>query len=173
MSHAQVGRLERGLVRGASIDQFSRLAAVLGLDLSVRMFPVGDPVRDEAQLALLERLRRRIHPALGWQTEVPMPIPGDRRAWDAVIRTPDVRIAVEAVTRLRDIQDIERRISLKQRDSDTDHVILLLANTRANRAARVGAAGRSLLRAFPIEPRHALDALAKGLDPGGSAILAL
>lgn len=173
MSHAQVGRLERGLVRSASVDQFGRLAAVLGLDLSIRLFPAGDPVRDAAQLALLERLRRRLHPALGRRAEVPMPIPGDRRAWDAVIRAPDVRIGVEAVTRLRDIQDVERRISLKRRDSDLDHVILLLANTRANRAARVGAAGRSLLAAFPVEPRLALDALADGRDPGGSAVIAL
>jgi hypothetical protein len=173
MSHAQVGRLERGLVRGASIDAFSRLAAVLGLDLSVRLFPAGDPVRDAAQLALLERLRCRLHPTLGWQAEVPMPIPGDRRAWDAVIKAPDVRIGVEAVTRLRDIQDVERRMSLKRRDSDLDHVILLLTDTRANRAARVGAAGRSLLDAFPIEPRLALRALANGRDPGGSAVIAL
>ncbi len=173
MSHAQVSRLEHGLLRKASLDQLSCLAAALGLDLSVGLFPAGDAVRDTAQLALLERLHRRIHPGLGWQTEVPMPIPGDRRAWDAVIRASDVRIGVEAVTRLRDIQDIERRVSLKQRDSHTNHVILLLANTRANRAARVGAAGRSLLVAFPIEPRRALDALAKGRDPGGSAVIAL
>ena len=102
-----------------------------------------------------------------------MPIPGDRRAWDAVIRAQDVRIGVEAVTRLRDIQDLERRISLKQRDSDFDHVILLLANTRTNRGARVGAAGRSLLNAFPREPRAVLEALARGRDPGGSSVIAL
>lgn len=173
MSHAQVSRLEHGLLRTASLDQISCLAAALGLDLSVRLFPAGDAVRDTAQLALLERLRRRLPPDLGWRTEVPVPLAGDRRAWDAVIRAPDVRVGVEAVTRLRDIQDTVRRIALKQRDSDLDHVILLLANTRANRAARVGAAGRSLLDAYPVDARTALEALTKGQDPGGSSVIAL
>jgi hypothetical protein len=160
-------------VGGASIDQISRLAAVLGLDLSIRLHPAGDPVRDTAHLALLDRLRRRLHPTLGWQTEVPMPIPGDRRAWDAVIKVKDVRIGVEAVTRLTDIQELERRLALKRRDSDFDHVILLLANTRTNRDARVGAGGRSLLDAFPIKPRAVLEALADGRDPPGSSVITL
>ena len=124
-------------------------------------------------LDLLERLRRRLYPALGWRTEVPLPIPGDRRAWDAIIRGPDFRIGVEAVTRLRDVQDAQRRISLKQRDSRLDHVILLLANTRTNRAARVGAGGRALLEGFPVHPRDALAALGDGRDPGGSTIVLL
>ena len=86
-----------------------------------------------------------------------MPLAGDRRAWDAVIRASDVRIGVEAVTRLGTSRT-GAAIALKQRDSDLDHVILLFANTQANRAARVGAAGRSLLDAYPVDARVALEA---------------
>ncbi|MET1232379.1 MAG: hypothetical protein ABWY52_05975 [Candidatus Limnocylindrales bacterium] len=77
------------------------------------------------------------------------------------------------MAKLTDVQDLQRRTSLKQRDSSFDHVTLLLANTRANRAARVGAGGRSLLDALPGEPRGALKALADGRDPGGSVVIAL
>jgi hypothetical protein len=90
-----------------------------------------------------------------------------------VIRVEDVRIGVEAVTRLTDIQELERRVALKRRDSDFDHVILLLANTRTNRDARVGAGGRSLFEAFPIEPRAVLELLRGGRDPGGSSVIVL
>ena len=86
MSHSKVGRIERAALEAVSLMDLARLSAVLGMDLSVRVFPAGDPLRDAAQLALLERLRRRLDPSLNWRTEVPMPIPGDRRAWDAVVR---------------------------------------------------------------------------------------
>ena len=64
---------------------------------------------------------------------MPLPNAGDRRAWDAVIGIARVRIGVEAETRARDEQELERRLSLKRRDGGVDHVILLLADTRSNR----------------------------------------
>jgi len=75
MSHSKVGRIERAEHEAVSLMDLAQLSAVLGMDLSVRVFPAGDPLRDAAQLALLERLRRRLNPSLGWRTEVPMPIP--------------------------------------------------------------------------------------------------
>ena len=77
----------------------------------------------------------------GWRTEVPLLIPGDLRAWDATIARTGFVIGVEAETRLRDLQAAARRTNLKQRDGELDHVILLVADTRANRLAlRLGAA---------------------------------
>jgi hypothetical protein len=95
---------------------------------------------------------------------VPIPIHGDRRAWDA--------IAVEAETRLRDIQALERRIALKQRDGGVDVVILLVNDTAANR--RVLAAHREALRArFPLDGRAILAALRAGRAPQDSGIVVL
>ena len=72
----------------------------------------------------------------------------DQRAWDAVITTVaqagDGRprrclIGVEAETRLRDLQALQRRLALKRRDGGVDRVILLVADTRSNRAILLGA----------------------------------
>jgi hypothetical protein len=107
--------------------------------------------------------------------EVPLPIAGDQRAWDALMfGFPDdrKRLPIDADTRLIDGQAQVRRIMLKLRDSGFEAVMWVLADTHANRDAI--AAGASLLQPdFPISPRRALSALAAGDYPGGSAIVLL
>jgi len=72
-------------------------------------------------------------------------------------------VAVEAEVRLTDIQALDRRIALKRRDGDIDVVILLIGDTKVNRA--VIAAHRSALRpAFPLDARGVL-----GLSPPASS----
>ena len=172
LSHTQVSRLERGLVLGASVRMLGRLCRTVGLELAVRAFPGGDALRDVAQMRLLERLRRRLHASLHWRTEVPLPQVGDKRAWDAVVSGPGWRAAVEAETRLADVQALTRRLELKRRDGGIDHVILLVADTRANREALL-AARSALEPAFPLKAASVLDALRNGTDPGGSGIVIL
>ncbi len=128
-------------------------------------------MRDAGHLGLLERLRSRVAAALGWRTEVPVPIPGDLRAADAVIDGLDWTAMVEAETRLDDLQALHRRLSLKQRDLGCTRVILLVADTRHNRA--VIAAHPELRLRFPISTRKVLVALANARDPGGDALLIL
>jgi transcriptional regulator with XRE-family HTH domain len=172
LSHATVSRIERAASPETSLLLLARLASVVGLKPSLRFYPDGDPIRDVAHTRLLERLRFRIHPDLRWRTEVPLLIPGDLRAWDASILGRDFGIGVEAETRLRDLQAAARRTNLKQRDGELDHVILLVADTRANRLAlRLGAT--ELSESFPVSQRDCLRALRDGRDPGGSAIIVL
>ena len=168
LSHSAIGRIERGEV---AVDLLSaaRICAVLGMELSVGCHPLGAPARDKAHGGLLERLHRRLSAALAWATEVPLPIPGDLRAIDAVIRGVGFRILVEAETRLNDVQEILRKIHAKQRDSGCERVILLLADTRHNR--RMVASSPELRRAFPLGTRMTLAALGAGRDPGGNAIV--
>ncbi len=172
LSPTQISRAERARLPSASFGQVARLSSVLGLELSVRFYPTGQPLRDAAHVQLLARFRARLGPPFVMRTEVPLPIVGDGRAWDAVLEGGPQRIAVEAETRLRDWQALERRMMLKSRDSGIDRVILLLSATRSNRAA-VRTAPRLTEEAFPIPARLALRALAEGGDPGGSAILML
>src|SRR3989337_3237029 len=75
MSHSKVGRIERAEHEAVSLMDLAQLSAVLGMDLSVRVFPAGDPLRDAAQLALLERPRRRLNPSPGLRTQGPLPVP--------------------------------------------------------------------------------------------------
>lgn len=131
---APVGsRIERGLAPSVTFEQVARFSAAVGLEFSARLYPGGQPLRDHAQAALLGRLRARLHPSLAMPTEVPMPIPGDLRAFDAVIRGRDWAQPVEAETRPRDAQALDRRIQLKLRDAGFEDVILLLLDSAHNR----------------------------------------
>jgi transcriptional regulator with XRE-family HTH domain len=96
MSHAQLGRIERGELRRLSVEQASRACAAVGLKLVVRAYPDGEPIRDAAQVALLRRFRALLPTSVRWQTEVPLPIAGDGRSWDVVLTFVDALVAVEA-----------------------------------------------------------------------------
>jgi len=171
-SHTTVGRIERGLEPGASVALLCRVCAAVGLDLTVRLYPGGDPIRDRGHVRLLARLRSRLGPGLQWRTEVVLPDPRDPRAWDATISRAGVVVAVEAETRLHDLQALDRRIAMKRRDGNMGVVILLVADTAANRRAL--AVGREHLRAsFPIDGRIALPRLARGEPPEAGALILL
>lgn len=174
-SRSQLCRFERGEIDRASMTDMGAWFAVLGLDLTIRAYPAGDPIRDRAQLALLERFRGRLHPSLRWRTEVPLPIEGDLRAWDAEVSGAQPerwKARVEAETKIADGQALERRLSLKLRDDPGGHLILLVSDTRANRAA-LRSIGVGLRELLPLETRQILSALAAGRDPGGSGIVIL
>jgi len=172
LSSSQVSRIERGLVRAPDVERLAILCAAVGLELSVRAYPAGDPMRDAAHLALLGRLRARLHSNVRWRTEVPLPIPGDLRAWDAVLAVEGRSLGVEAETRPRDLQALERRLSLKMRDAEIESVVLLLAATRNNRLL-VRTHGDALAERFPIPGVRALELLGAGVFPGGSSIVML
>jgi transcriptional regulator with XRE-family HTH domain len=171
-SHSTIGRIERARLPGVSIDVLCRTCAAVGLDLVVRAYPDTDPVRDAAHVGLLERLRRRLPAGTRWRTEVPLPIPGDRRAWDAVIEHDGTVTAVEAETRLADLQAVERRIAVKRRDGGWPRTVILVADTVANRAAL--AVGREALRHdYPLDTREMMAALTAGRQPGANGIVIL
>lgn len=172
MSHAQLGRIERGVLRDLTVDQACRAAAAVGLRLTAKTWPDGDPVRDGGQLGLLGRFRARLPVEATWGTEVPLPIPGDRRAWDAVIGLASRRAGCEAETSLRDMQALERRAALKLRDGDVDVLILLVADTAANR--QVLRVHREVLRTLlPMDGREVMASLRAGLLPGANGLVVL
>lgn len=172
ISPAQYSRIERGLVGPLSIERASMLLAVVGLELVVRVHPGGEPLRDAGHVALLDRLRSRLHPSLRFLTEVPFPSVSDFRARDAVITGPDWRHGVEAETRPTDRQALERRLALKLRDGDVGSLSLLLLNSRHNRDF-VRANRDVLSERFPMAGDRALELLGAGVDPGRNAIILL
>jgi transcriptional regulator with XRE-family HTH domain len=172
ISAAQYSRIERGLTASLLIQDASALLAAVGLELGVRAHPRGEPLRDRAHAALLERLRVRVHSSLRFETEVPLRTPGDRRAWDAVVSGARWRHGIEAETRPRDLQALERRLALKLRDGDVSSMSLLLLDSRHNRDF-IRAHGAALRERFAIDARRTLALLAGGLDPGGNSVLLL
>lgn len=170
ISPSELSRLERAEAPWASVVILARICAVVGLDLSARAYPGGAPLRDARHARVLSRFRVRLHASVGWGTEVPLPNPGDQRAWDAMIKGTGWRFGVEAELNPTDGQALIRRLMLKQRDGGVDGVILLMPDTRQTRQFRREYADL-LVASFPVPGRVALDRLAKGLHPGGNAIV--
>lgn len=171
-SHSWVSRLESGRTKRVSVMELARAAAVVGLKLSVATYPAYRRPLDGPQLDLLHRFNRRIHAGWRHRLEVPVPIPGDLRAVDEVIRMDGCVIAVEAYTRMADVGRQLRSARQKQRDIRADRLIILVGASHANRRMLRGA-GAMLDEDLPIGTRAALRALSAGEDPGGDCLILL
>jgi transcriptional regulator with XRE-family HTH domain len=172
MSPASFGRVERGEMVNVSVRSLSLAAASVGLELSGRTYLAGEPVRDAGHLRLLARFRERLPRGAPWATEVPLATPGDLRTLDARTTLGRQVVGIEAEVRLHDLQAIERRVLLKKRDGRLDVVILLVSDTRANRAVLTD--HREDLRAsFPLDARAILAAISQGAAPPGNGLLLL
>ena len=171
LSGSEVGRIERGEAPYLSIAASVRMLRVVGLDLWLKTYPFGPPLRDVAHTALIDRLINRLPGTLGWKREWPLPVPGDHRAVDLVLTGLPATTGVEVETRLIDEQALLRDIHSKQRDAGLDRMYLLLLRSRSNMTALKGATG--LTRAFPLRTRTVLAALRNGRDAGADGIIVL
>lgn len=171
-SHSWVSRLESGRMKMVSVVELARAAAVVGLKLHVATYPAYRRPLDGPQLDLLHRFNQRLHARWRHQLEVPVPIPGDLRAVDEVIRMDGCVIAVEAYTRMADVGRQLRSARQKQRDIGSDRLIILVGASHANRRMLRGA-GAILDQDLPIGTRAALRTLSAGEDPGGDCLILL
>jgi transcriptional regulator with XRE-family HTH domain len=171
VSKATYGRIERSQVREIGLIRATLISSVLGVDLSVKTYPGGPPLRDQAHAALLVRFERRVPSVWRASHESPIPIRGDQRAWDLRLDGP-VSIGVEGETRPTDLQAVERAIHLKQRDSAVTRTILLISDTERNRAL-LRVVLPVLRGSFPLSTREMLQALREGRDPGANGLVVL
>jgi transcriptional regulator with XRE-family HTH domain len=173
MSRVHYGQIENGQVPKLTILEVDRIASVLGLAPSIRLYPAGPAVRDAGQLLRLQAFLDDVRPPLSYRIEVPLPPRDDRtdqRAWDAVLYGGGVRTAIELEMRLRDVQALLRRIDLKRRDDPTESFVLLVADTRNNR--RVLAEFANLFADLPrLRPSVVHSALASGSHPATGILL--
>ncbi|HEX2140943.1 MAG TPA: hypothetical protein VHK28_01540 [Candidatus Limnocylindria bacterium] len=87
-----------------------------------------------------------------------------------MIVKPSIRTGFELESVLSAAEAVARRVALKQRDARLEAMVLVLADTRANRAA-VAAARATLQGAFPTNARAVLAELRAGRSPQGNGIL--
>jgi transcriptional regulator with XRE-family HTH domain len=168
VAQSTVSRVEGG--RAASLNDLALIATLVGIDLVVRAYPGGAPLRDVGHVRLFARLRALLPGTYRWRTEVPLPMAGDQRAVDAVLVNPPLRIGFELESRLLDAQALVRRAALKQRDARLTRMILVIADTEANRASL--RAGEATLRAaFPLGARAVLADLRAGRVPADNGVL--
>lgn len=172
VSQSQISRRESGTARRFTGADLAVHAAAVGLRLSLKLWPIGGALRDEAQARYVGEFVRRVGHAWRVMIEAPIPIAGDLRAVDVLLRNGEVRIAVEVITRLADLQAQIRAAQIKARDIGATRLLLVVAGTRANRAA-LTAARPSLVDAFDTDTRRILADLARGADPGRDGIVVL
>ena len=171
-SHARYGRFEIRSAASRSIQDVAEVAAVLGLELSARLFRVEDAIRDAAHQPLRTRFLALLAPSFKAVSEVLFPHPGDRRSWDLLLRLGAELTGVELETRVRDVQLLVRRIRDREREGGADHVLLVLSASRHNRQLLP-----ELLEAFgerfQTPPRQILTALREGEPIPGSGVILL
>lgn len=171
ISRTGYAQLERGDAGRVGLVRAAIITAVLGADLSVKVYPAGPPIRDAAHVALLATFDARVGARWRLTHEAPVGQAGDGRAWDRRLDGP-VSVGVEAEVRLRDLQALERRMQRKKQDSGVARMLLVVRGTRGNREIlRETLPG--LRGTFPLGSREILQALADGRDPGADGLLVL
>ncbi|HUG46935.1 MAG TPA: helix-turn-helix transcriptional regulator [Candidatus Limnocylindria bacterium] len=172
VSRSQISRLEQGRLQRVPAERLAEHAAVVGLRLWFKLYPQGGALRDAAQTRYVERFLERV--AHGWRVtlDAPIPLPADLRAVDVLLSGAACVIAVEVITRLRDLQAQLRSAQQKGRDMGAQRLILVVAGSHANRHALAEARG-ALLASFDLDTRRVMAALAAGRDPGRDAIVVL
>jgi transcriptional regulator with XRE-family HTH domain len=157
-------------VDAVSLVRIAEVASILGLELHVGLHPMGDPIRDKGHHALIRRFRVELAPAWRVTAEALLPLPGDARSWDLLLRLGQQLVGVEAETRIRDIQALVRRIRQRERDGGVDEIVLVLSDSRANREL-VEELRIALGERFATTPRTLLSALRAGRPLPGSGLI--
>lgn len=169
-TQSELHRLESHEFTTVSLARLGAVASVLGLEVSVGVHPIGDGLRDKGHEALLKRLAAGIHPSFRQAREVPFPNSFDRRSWDVVLRLERHLVGVEAETRIRDIQELVRRIRQRERDGGVDEILIVLSNSAHNRA-RVDDLRAALGQRYATPPSELRRALRTGRRLPGSGVL--
>jgi len=172
VSSSEISRRELGKSRRLSGERLAVHAASVGLKLSVKLWPVGGGIRDAAQARYIAAFVARVGRPWRITLEAPIQLPGDLRAVDVLLVAGEIRIAVEVITRLADLQAQIRAAEMKARDIGATRLILVVAGTHANRNALVSARG-ALASAFDLDTRRMLSDLAAGRDPGRDGLVVL
>lgn len=138
MPASKISRIERGRLPSLSFADAALIAGAVGLDLSIKTYPGGAPIRDVAQAKRLTRLLQYVARPLHRRTEVAFParegVP-DQRSWDATIADANETMGVEVEMRIYDAQAQTRRVHLKWRDGGVSRLLLVIADTKGNRRA--------------------------------------
>ncbi len=155
VSQAQIWRIEAGQVE-ASVVRLSEMASVLGLELSIGLHELGDPIRDRGQQALAKRFEGILSPKWRSMSEVLLPGLGELRSWDKLLRLDDPAgrqlVGADLETRIRDVQALVRRTRLRERDGGVDEILLVLSDSATNRGL-VAELRETLGAAYETSPR--------------------
>ena len=165
IDRTHLSRVERGRA-AASVDVLVAVAANLGADVSVRLFPTSGPrIRDHSQAPMLEALVSRLDRA--WRGRVEVPVPEARGVIDLVLHQRETAtwIVCEAHSQLRSIDLVVRRLNektlafgrLDAREATVSSLLLVRSTESTRRTVRLHEA--TLSHAFPGRYVDAIQAL--------------
>lgn len=183
MDSSYLARIEDGTAT-PSLETYARLAAALGADLSVRLYPnTGPTIRDRHQAPIVEALLAALHPR--WRAYPEIAVRRPSRGWiDVGLHDARGRIVVatEIQSELRRLEQLirwsaEKAASLPSWDgwahlgeAPAVSQLLIIRDTRTTRGI-AREFRRTLQASYPAHPEDALGALV-GLEPWpGPAVL--
>lgn len=182
VTQSQISRFLAGTAN-PSLGTINRLAAALGAELSVHLYPnTGPLVRDRDQATMLEAVLRDLHPRWHPFTEVAVRRPS--RGWiDLALHDPAAAlvVATELQSELRRLEQIVRWSAEKAAGlpswegwtalgSPATSRLLVVRRTRATREVATTFA-RQLRVAYPAHPDDALAAISRAAPWPGPAML--
>jgi transcriptional regulator with XRE-family HTH domain len=158
-------------VEPITVQDVCLAAAILGFKPALELYRVEEGLRDRGHTRLISRCRELLSPLWHVTHEVPFPTLGDLRSWDLLIRLgTSYRVGVEAETRLRDIQELARRIRQRELHGGVDAILVILSDSAHNRR-HVHELRTVLGQAFGTPALDLLPALKAGQPLPGSGVL--
>ena len=121
MSETMFGRIERGRLPASQSLSWQSPRLRLGFGSMVARTRTATRCATRRTPGCSSASGTSCLPELHWRPEVPLPIAGDRRAWDAQCVLDRTRGRDRGEMRLFDLQALDRRIALKRRDGGLDH----------------------------------------------------
>lgn len=174
ISQAQLWRIEERQIADVSLRRLCEMASLLGLEPALTLHPLGDPIRDKGQQALGRRFDGLLAAAWSVTSEALLPLPGDLRSWDRLLRLIGARerhlVGVDLESRVRDVQDLVRRSRLRERDGGVDAILIVLSDSATNRSL-VDQLSEALGPAYATPSRAIRAALRMGHPLPGSGVL--
>lgn len=175
LTQAFVSQIERGRVIPA-VESMVRLATVLGLVLSLRLFPgEGLKLRDSGQLTVALAIRKEVHASCRVRLEEPIAYGNDRRAADMVLETPIELVMLEIERGIVDFQAQYRaaqlkRAALSERLGRPVRLVIAVLDTRRNREL-LRPHQEMIKTALPLSSRQIWAAVRSGEPIGGDGLL--
>jgi len=156
-----------------TVEDVCLAATVLGLKPRFDLYRVDEGLRDRGSEALIERFCALLSPRWSIKREAPFPELGDLRSWDVLIRLGSLfRAGIEAETRLRELEELVRRVRQRELHGRVDAIVLVLSRSGHNRA-QLDELRTALGPDYATLPSNLVAALKAGRPLPGSGVMLL
>ncbi len=156
-----------------TVQDVCLVATLLGLKPSLNLYRLEEGLRDQGSTRLIERFCALLAPVWSVRREAPFPRVGDLRSWDVLIRLGSAfRAGIEAETRLRELEELVRRIRQRELHGRVDAIVVVLSRSEHNRR-HVDELRAALGLAYATPPSDIVKALEAGTPLPGSGVILL